>query len=96
MHVKHCRKLCFCRHIANRAEACVSNLLSVDQRRRNVAGAFAVKGARAPLLADRRVLLIDDVLTTGATAAACARTLRRGGARAVDVLVLARVVRGRT
>ncbi len=69
--------------------------LSVDQRRRNVAGAFAVKGARAPLLADRRVLLIDDVLTTGATAAACARTLRRGGARSVDVLVLARVVRGR-
>jgi predicted amidophosphoribosyltransferase len=41
------------------------------------------------------VLLIDDVLTTGATASACARILRRGGARAVDVLVLARVVRGR-
>ncbi len=95
MHVKHCRKLCFCRLIANRAEACTSSLLSVDQRRRNVAGAFAVKDARAPLLADRRVLLIDDVLTTGATAAACARTLRRDGARAVDVLVLARVVRGR-
>jgi ComF family protein len=69
--------------------------LSVDQRRRNVAGAFAVKGARAARLAGRRVLLVDDVLTTGATAAACARTLRRGGARAVDVLVLARVVRGR-
>jgi ComF family protein len=68
---------------------------SQDQRRRNVAGAFAVKGARAPRLAGRRVLLVDDVLTTGATAAACARTLRRGGATAVDVLVLARVVRGR-
>ena len=69
--------------------------LSQDQRRRNVAGAFAVKGARAPRLAGRRVLLVDDVLTTGATAAACARTLRRAGASAVDVLVLARVVRGR-
>ena len=68
--------------------------LSVDQRRRNVAGAFAVKGARAPRLAGRRVLLVDDVLTTGATVSACARTLRRGGAGAVDVLVLARVVRG--
>jgi predicted amidophosphoribosyltransferase len=67
----------------------------VDQRHRNVAGAFAVKGARAPRLAGRRVLLVDDVLTTGATAAACALALRRGGASAVDVLVLARVVRGR-
>ncbi len=68
--------------------------LSPAQRRRNVAGAFAVKPSRKPLLEGRRVLLVDDVLTTGATASACARTLRRGGARAVDVLVLARVVRG--
>jgi ComF family protein len=69
--------------------------LSPAQRRRNVAGAFAVKAGRKGLLAGRRVLLVDDVLTTGATASACARTLRRRGARAVDVLVLARVVRGR-
>ena len=67
--------------------------LSAPARRRNVAGAFAVKPAHKDRLQDRRVLLIDDVLTTGATAAACARVLRRGGAKAVDVLVLARVVR---
>ncbi|MFQ5468038.1 MAG: ComF family protein, partial [Kiloniellaceae bacterium] len=67
--------------------------LSASARRRNVAGAFALKGARAEAVAGRRVLLVDDVYTTGATVSACARALRRGGAAAVDVLVLARVVR---
>jgi ComF family protein len=61
-----------------------------DDRIRNVRGAFAV---RAPgRVAGRRVLIVDDVMTTGATADECARTLVRAGAASVDVFTLARVL----
>ena len=62
-----------------------------DQRRRNVAGAFAVPPQRRAAIEGRNVLLVDDVITTGATAEACARTLKRAGAARVDVLALALV-----
>jgi len=62
----------------------------IQTRRRNVRNAFAV--ARPGRIANRRVLLVDDVMTTGATANECARTLRAAGARSVDVLTLARVL----
>ena len=60
-------------------------------RRRNVAGAFRVTAAGARRVEGRRILLIDDVLTTGATAEACAKALLKAGASAVDLAVLARV-----
>ncbi len=68
--------------------------LSATERDQNVRGAFRVAAEDRPLLAARRVLLVDDVYTTGATVKAATRALLRGGAAAVDVLVFARVVRG--
>lgn len=62
--------------------------LTADQRRRNVAGALRVAPRRAAWLKGRSVLLVDDVITTGATADACARALKRAGAVRVDVLAL--------
>jgi ComF family protein len=66
--------------------------LSGDARGRNVRGAFRAARRHRGALAGARVLLVDDVITTGATAAAVARALLAGGAAAVDVLVFARVV----
>ena len=66
--------------------------LSRPQRATNVQGAFKVATERSAEIAGRRVILIDDVLTSGATADACARALLRAKAAQVDVLVFARVV----
>lgn len=60
-------------------------------RRRNVAGAFEVPAGRVAQVAGKRILLIDDVMTTGATAEGCARALKAAGAVRVDVAVVARV-----
>ncbi len=65
--------------------------LSAEERARVVDDAFEVRPNRAAQVAGRRVLLIDDVLTSGATCGACTRALLAAGATAVDVLVAARV-----
>ena len=79
-------------HVLRRSKRTSSQVgLSLDQRRRNVRGAFIVPDQLSGKVAGRHVLLIDDVITTGATADACARSLRAAGAHAVDVLALARV-----
>ncbi len=65
------------------------------ERRAEVADAFAVRPSRQGQLVDSRVLLIDDVMTSGATADACALALRAAGVARVDVLVAARVADAR-
>jgi predicted amidophosphoribosyltransferase len=66
--------------------------LSKTERAANVQGAFAVALDKIADIHGRHIVLIDDVLTSGATADACARALLRAKARQVDVLVFARVV----
>ena len=61
-------------------------------RRRTCRAPSACRAERKAEVAGRRLVLIDDVLTSGATSDACARALLRAGARSVDVLVFARVV----
>jgi ComF family protein len=74
------------RRRATRVQAGLSN----NRRRENVAGAFI---ARAGAVRGLRILLVDDVMTTGATASACAQALKRAGAQSVALLTLARVDR---
>jgi ComF family protein len=68
--------------------------LTKAQRAENVQGAFGVPEGMRPRVASRHVVLVDDVLTSGATLNAAARALLRAGARTVDALVFARVVAG--
>jgi ComF family protein len=63
--------------------------LSRSQRRRNMAAAFRVAPAAQPRVDGRNIVLIDDVITTGATVEACARSLKTAGALRVDVLAVA-------
>ena len=68
--------------------------LSRIQRAANVQGAFKVPQEKRQLIEGRRLVLIDDVLTSGATSNAAARVLLRAGAAQVDLLVFARVIIG--
>ena len=65
--------------------------LSAAARRQEVSGAFRIRPSRQQAIQGKRLLLIDDVMTSGATASACAEAALKAGAAAVDVLVGARV-----
>ena len=77
--------------VRSRATASQGAMPSAKARRRNVQRAFQVPDPVR--VRGKRILLLDDVLTTGATAQACARALKRAGAAKVHVLALARVVK---
>jgi ComF family protein len=68
--------------------------LSGDARHRNVAGAFAASDELPVRLKGRRIILVDDVVTTGSTVKAVTRALKSAGATAIDVVSFARVVVG--
>jgi ComF family protein len=65
--------------------------MSHNQRKKAVAGAFDI--AQKERISGRDIVLVDDVLTSGSTAEACAKALRKAGARRVDLICWARVVR---
>jgi len=67
--------------------------LSKEMRKKNVHNAFVVHPKNKPQIEGKKLLLVDDVFTTGATANACVAALKRAGAARVDVLTFARVVK---
>ena len=82
------------RHVLRRIRATVpQQQLGRDARLTNLTRAFAVTERKR--IDAKRIILVDDVLTTGATAAACSKALLKAGAASVDLLVLARVVQPR-
>lgn len=76
--------------LLRRRETPPQTQLTEEERRKNMRGAFSLNPDKP--IEDKRILLIDDVYTSGATVNECSRALRRGGAREVYVLTLARAV----
>ncbi|MFN9162587.1 MAG: ComF family protein, partial [Alphaproteobacteria bacterium] len=79
--------------VRQRATASQGARVSARARLKNVAHVFHVPVAARPAVAGQRVVIVDDVLTTGATVTACSKALLRAGARTVSIVTLARVVR---
>lgn len=79
--------------VRHRATESQGAMVSARARLKNVAHVFRVPEATRPAVAGKRVVIVDDVLTTGATVTACSKALLRAGAQSVSIVTLARVVR---
>ena len=66
--------------------------MTCDMRQKNLKGAFEVIPNKVAALEGKKIVLIDDVITTGSTVTACVKTLRKVGVARIDVLSVARVV----
>jgi ComF family protein len=77
--------------LQRRRETSSQTGMTAHQRRENVRASFVVRSQRKREVSGRNVILVDDVMTTGATAAECSRVLLRAGAKQVFVLTAARV-----
>jgi len=77
------------RFMVRRVYTQTQTMLNSEERKRNVAGAFAMRGSSKLMLKDATVLLVDDVVTTGATLQSCARVLVDAGARRVIACAIA-------
>lgn len=73
-------------------ETAAQHQLNLSERHGNLARAFRLKKGREALVRNRSILLVDDLLTTGATAHQCSEVLREAGAKKVDVLTLCRAI----
>lgn len=67
--------------------------LSSELRMKNLHGAFIVREKKKPLIQNKSILLIDDVITTGSTANECAKVLKHAGAKQVSVLTIAKTIK---
>lgn len=76
-------------------KAASQGYLSSKERQKNVAGAFRVPQSKRQVIAGKKIVLVDDVFTTGATLNACVKILLSAGASEVHALTLSRVVKGR-
>jgi len=93
-HVAALRGLTFCPDLLKRTRATVfQEKMTTEQRFENQRKAFEIPVARQKLIAGKTVLLVDDVMTSGATLSGCTQECYKAGAKQVNILVLARVAR---